>query len=307
MKKGRFSPGALGVHFGPCSVRIVALERNRKGIQLKQCCEKSFPDDVRFLGVFDGDVKSSCIQALQSLVSDCRLRNLKATVGIDSRTVFMRRIPVDSWLEGEALQDQVLWEAEQLLVDPLDRYVIDFHVQYSDGRVREVLLAAVRHNVLHEYIEIIKKSGLEPVCVDVDLFALSNAYEQLSGERVLGPTALIDIEPGCVRFVVVYDGRFNFGKNFEMSPDPSELVKIFDTVYRGGGAPPLAKVVLSGSGALSEGLLSDLTARWDHSVEVADPHRGLQLASSLPRQQYKRGEPAYMIGLGLALRGVTES
>ena len=306
MKKGRFSPFALGVHFGPCSVRIVALERTRKGLQLKHCCEKTFPDDVHFLGVFDRDMKSSCIRALQSLVSGFRLGSLKTTVGIDSRTVFVRRIPVDSWAEEEELQDQVFWEAEQLLVDPLDHYVIDFHVQYFDGRIREVLLAAVRQNVLREYIEIIEKSGLDLVCVDVDLFALSNAYEQLSDERVSGSTALIDIEPGCVRCVVVCDGTFNFGKNFEMSADPSELVKMFDTVCRSGGALPLAKVVLSGSEALSEGLLSDLTARWDCPVEVADPHLGLQLASSLRRQQYKRGEPAYIIGLGLALRGVTE-
>ncbi|MFQ6091820.1 MAG: type IV pilus biogenesis protein PilM [bacterium] len=310
MKKGHLNPCGLGVQFGSCSVRLVVLERHRKGVRLQQCCERAFPDGVRFQGVFDPHIKATCIRALQSLLADLRLKTEKATVGLDSRAVFLRRIRIDSWLEEDELQDQVLWEAEQLLVDPLDRCVVDFHVQDVSETVREVLLAVVRRRTVEEYTEVLEKSGLDPFCLDVDLFALSNAYEHITASPGPGPAVLVDVEPGCVRCVVVRERMFCFGRACEMRAPPAELVELLRTaalhVEGGDGSLPFARIVLSGSGALSERLISDLTARCDRPVEVAHPFRGVKMGPSLSRQQLQKEAPAYMIGTGLALRGATE-
>jgi type IV pilus assembly protein PilM len=306
MKKGRRSTIALGIHFGSHSVRLVALERTRKGIQLKHCCERSFPNDVRFAGTFDPHMKNACIEILQSLLLDIRMRSENGTVGLDSRNVILRRIPVDSWLEDDELQDQVLWEAEQLLVDPLEHYILDFHIQDVTETMREVLLAAARRRTVEEYTEILQKSGIHPLCVDVDLFALGNAYEHLSGNRTDGAIALVDVEPDTVRCVVVCNGYFCFGKLYEMSPKACDLLALLDTVTRRGGETlPVTRIVLSGSETISEELLSDLSARCSYPVEVANPSRKMKIGSSLSRQQLQKQTSSYVISMGLALRGIT--
>ncbi|UCE18238.1 MAG: pilus assembly protein PilM [Gemmatimonadota bacterium] len=307
MKKGRRSTIALGIHFGAHSVRLVALERTRKGIQLKHCCERSFPNDLRFAGTFDPLVKNASIQILQSMLSEIRMRSENGTVGLDSRNVILRRIPVDSWLEDDELQNQVLWEAEQLLVDPLEHYVLDFHIQDVSETMREVLLAIARRKTIEEYTEIVRKSGIYPVCVDVDLFALGNAYEYLSGNRSNGAVALMDVEPDTVRCVIVRNGFFYSGRLYEKSSKACDPEELLDTVIpRGGETLPLTRIVLSGSETFSEERLSDLSARCHCPIEIANPSRKMKIGSAFSRQHLQKQTSSCVISLGLALRGITE-
>ena len=307
MKKGRRSTIALGIQIGSYSIRLVALERTRKGIQLKQCCERPFPNGIRFAGAFDSHIKNSCIQTLQSLLSDIRVRSEKGTIGIDSRNVILKRIPVDSWLEDDELQHQVLWEAEQLLVDPLDNYILDFHIQDVNETMREVVLAVAQRKTVEDYAEILEKSGLVPFCIDIDLFALSNAYEHLSGNRSHGAIALIDVEPDAVRCVIVRDGLLSFAKLYESSTATLDFAELLDAAtHRMGETLPLNKVVVSGSETVSEEFISELSVRCNHPVERATPSREMKTESKLTRQQLHRETSSYMIGIGLALRGITE-
>jgi len=297
MMKGRMSPSALAVQFGPCCVRLLALGHHRRGIRVEHCREGPLPDGVRFQGAFDQHIKATCIHTLQSLLADLRLKAGKAVVAVDSRSVLLRRVPVDSWLEGDELLDQVKWEAEQLVVDPLDRYVVDFHVQDVSETIREVLLAVVRRNIIRDYVEVVEKAGLDPFCLDVDLFALSNAYEYATTYPASGLTALVDVDSGCVRCTIVGEGMFYFGRTREMESLPDDLTRLLDTAALETKNPeqssPLARVVVSGREALSEAFMSDLGARCDYPIEVADP--------------VQKESPAYMISMGLALRGMTET
>lgn len=310
MKRGHPHSCALGVQFGPYTIRLVQLERKRKGLRLFHCCEKSLPDGFRFQGMFDSDSKAFFISTLQSLMSDIELKTQKATVGLDCRVILLRRIPIDPWLDGDELMEHVMWEAEQLIVDPLDQYVVDFHIQDTNENVREVLLAIVRKKMVEDYTDIVESAGLEPVCLDIDLFALYNAYYSIVGNHIKELTALVDVEPDCVRCVVTHGGRFCFGKMIELSTQTDDLLELlYDAAgQRDGGSqsPLFAKVILSGSEELPDEWISELTDTCCQSAEVVSPFRGMRIKSSVNKQQLKKA-PAYMIGTGLALRGLGET
>lgn len=310
MMRGHPSPYALGVQFGSSSIRLVLLESKRRGLRLYHCSERAFPDGFRFQGIIDSHVKTVFVRTLQSLLAEMQLRTQKATVGLDSRAVLLRRIPIDSWLEKDELTAQVMWEAGQLIIDPLDQYVVDFHIQDINETEREVLLAVTRRKTVEDYTEIVAETGLDPVCLDVDLFALSNAYEYTAKGQTGGLTALIDIEPDCVRCVVVRDRVFCFGKMIEISSrmtDITELLKFAAEQTKGASqSPPFAKVVLSGCELQLDQLISGLPPRFCHSVDVISPFQGMRIGASVNRQQVKKA-PAYIIGLGLALRGIREA
>jgi Tfp pilus assembly PilM family ATPase len=309
MKRGHPSPYVLGVEFGPHSVRLVEVECLRKGYRLQQCCEGFYPENIRFRGVFDAQITKTFLRILRSLLTKCQPKSRKVNIGMDSRSLLLRRVAVDSWLEGDDLRDQVLWEAQQLLIDPLDCYVVDYHVQDIDESTREVLLVMVRRETAEGYLDIAHQTGLEPLCLDVDLIALGNAYEYFTGRRLNGPTAVLDIEQDCVRCVIVSGNVFWFGQTAEITAQPSDLEKLIvrAAAYGGrtGSSPPFSEIVVCGSETAAEKIGCDLS-RFSPSIRVAFPFQKMKLGPSISRQQIQKHAPAYMVCIGLALRGVTE-
>ncbi len=305
-KRGDAGSHGLGVQFGSSSVRVVAVERHRRGFRLHHCCESTFPDGVRFQGQFDPASKAACIRALRTLLDTVGSVPGTATIGLDSRGVLVKRVPVDPWLEEEELQQQMWWEAEQLLVEPLDQFVIDYDIQDINETRREAVLAVVRKKILEDYSEIAEKGGLDPVCMDVDLFALGNAFEHMGGGRMDGRTALVDIEPDCVRLVLMDHGVFCFGRSQTASSPSQEVEDLLQAALRHCPATGLEKIVVAGEQTLGAALIQELSARYA-SVESASPFQDVKMGPSVKHEQIRDQAIAFMIGYGLALRGVTES
>lgn len=297
---------ALGVHFGLSSVRVVTVERHRRGLLVHQCCESPLPEGVFFQGQFDPASKAACLRALRTILDTFETHPATATVGLDSRGILVKRIPVDPWLEEEELQQQMWWEAGQLLVEPLDQFVIDYDIQDIDDTRREAVLAVVRKEVLDDYAEIADQGGLDQVCMDVDLFALGNAFEHMNGSR-MGCTALLDIEPGCLRFVLMDHGVFCFGRSLSSSSPWPEVATLLQTALHRcpatGAEPALERIVVSGDQALGTALIQELRPRYG-SVEMASPFQDVRMGRSLRHGQTRDNAAAFMISFGLALHGV---
>ena len=57
----------------------------------------------------------------------------------------------------------------------------------------EVVMVAAKKESVSEYANIVRGGGLEPVVIDVDFFALSNAFEAAYGINSEDSIALLDI------------------------------------------------------------------------------------------------------------------
>jgi type IV pilus assembly protein PilM len=79
------------------------------------------------------------------------------------------------------LDESIYWEAEQYI--PFDIQDVNLDYQILDagtGRSKgtmEVLLVAAKKEKIADYTGVIAQAGRTPVVVDVDAFALQNAYE----------------------------------------------------------------------------------------------------------------------------------
>jgi hypothetical protein len=79
------------------------------------------------------------------------------------------------------LAESVRWEAESFFPagQGLDSYALDFAVieeRPADGNM-DVVLVACRKDKMEAYLTCVAQAGAKPLVVDVDVFALQNAYE----------------------------------------------------------------------------------------------------------------------------------
>ena len=91
------------------------------------------------------------------------------------------------------LAESIYWEAEQYIPFDIQDVNLDYQILDAGTRRRraraamEVLLVAAKKEKIADYTGVITQAGRTPVVVDVDAFALQNAYEANYG-----------VEPGAV-------------------------------------------------------------------------------------------------------------
>jgi type IV pilus assembly protein PilM len=114
------------------------------------------------------------------------MEKIKATevaTAISGQSVIVKKIRVPQMTEKE-LTENIQWEAEQHIPFEISEVNIDFQIlptlEASDGSTGnqiDVLLVAARKSKVDDYANIILESGLQPVVIDTNVFALENEYE----------------------------------------------------------------------------------------------------------------------------------
>jgi type IV pilus assembly protein PilM len=102
----------------------------------------------------------------------------------------VKKITLPVMTEAE-LAESIYWEAEQYIPFDIQDVNLDYQIldkgDASGGKTMEVLLVAAKKEKIADYTGVIAQAGRAAVVVDVDAFALQNAYEVNYG-----------IQPGAV-------------------------------------------------------------------------------------------------------------
>src|SRR5206468_5698291 len=100
---------------------------------------------------------------------------------LSGNAVIVKKISLPVMTETE-LADSIFWEAEQYIPFDIQDVNLDYQIldpgtgPQSKGTM-EVLLVAAKKDKIADYTGVIAQAGRVPVVVDVDVFALQNAYE----------------------------------------------------------------------------------------------------------------------------------
>jgi type IV pilus assembly protein PilM len=151
------------------------------------------------------------VQAIRALVTDGGVRADQAITAVPGPAVIVKKIilPAES---GAAVETAVLAEAGNLIPDSLDRVHLDYQVVdwIDSGNKMEVLVVAVKRDIVNTYTEAIRAAQLEPVVVDVDYFALENMFELNYDPPSHHPVALVNIGARYSSINILKDGRSTF-------------------------------------------------------------------------------------------------
>lgn len=208
MAFGKKSKLATGLDIGANSIKLVKLKRKGTSYILKALAIKELP-----LGVIAEDEikdRDSVIFDIQSLVDQTDPKLKEVAISISGHGVITDKIVMDKKSGAEAEQ-AILFEAEQRAPFDVEDVTLDYHVIREDPETNkmEVLLVAARNEFLKNYLDMIIDTGLKPVIVDTDAFAILNAYSinyDIDPTRV---TALIDLGFDVTNMTFIKDGLYH--------------------------------------------------------------------------------------------------
>jgi type IV pilus assembly protein PilM len=116
--------------------------------------------------------------AIRSLCDAVGAKSKDVVGAVPGPAVIIKKIQLPNQPPSE-LENSVLFEAGNFIPESLENVNLDYQVlDYLERENQvEILLVAVKKEIINSYTTTIRMAGLEPVVIDVDYFALENMFE----------------------------------------------------------------------------------------------------------------------------------
>ena len=171
----------VGLDIGSSAVKAVELRSSGKGYRVTAIGSEPVPPDSIVDGaIIDG---GAVAEAIRKLFGQKAFKTKEVAASLSGNAVIVKKISVPVMTDQE-LKDSIYWEAEQYVPFDIQDVNLDYQVldTGADGRgTMDVLLVAAKKEKIADYTNVITQAGRQAVVVDVDAFALQNAYEVNNG------------------------------------------------------------------------------------------------------------------------------
>jgi len=179
----------VGLDIGSSAVKAVELKPAGKGYKVTAFGAEPIPPD----SIVDGAIIDSAAvaDAIRRLFDTNKIQTKEVCASLSGNAVIVKKITLPVMTDAE-LAESIHWEAEQYIPFDIQDVNLDYQIldpgDAANGRATmEVLLVAAKKEKIADYTGVIEQAGRSAVVVDVDAFALQNAFEVNYG-----------IEPGQV-------------------------------------------------------------------------------------------------------------
>ena len=163
--------GYLILDIGSSSIKLAEVQEPGPSPRLAALGITSLPPTVVQSNVIQDE--GPVVEAIRRLVAQTGTQATQVITAVPGPAVIVKKVilPAQS---GAAVESAVLAEAQHLIPDSLDNVNLDYQVidWIEDGNKMEVLVVAVKREIINSYTEAIRAAELEPILVDVDYFAL---------------------------------------------------------------------------------------------------------------------------------------
>jgi type IV pilus assembly protein PilM len=204
---------AVGLDIGSSAVKAAELRPIRGGgYELVSLGMEDLSPDCIVDGVIISKLPVS--DAINSIFAQQGIKNTRINTSISGHSVIVKKIslPVQS---DEDLAESIRWEAEQYIPFDIDDVNLDYQVlgeNTGKGNL-DILLVAVKKDKITDYTSVVKMAGKNPVLMDVDAFALLNAYELNYEPSSRNTVALLDIGASTMTIDIVCGTDFLFTRD----------------------------------------------------------------------------------------------
>jgi len=210
---------ALGLDIGSSSVKLVQLkDAGKRGYTLEAFGVVPLPPEA----IVDGALmnSSAIVEAIKQLVSQFKLKNKDVAIGVSGHSVIIKKISMPRMTQEE-LEESIQWEAEQYI--PFDVKDVNIDVQIltppdadtGTGQM-DVLLVAAKKDMINDYTSVVSEAGLNPICVDVDAFAVQNSFEINYEVPKTETVVLVNAGASVVNINVIANGVTTFTRDVTM-------------------------------------------------------------------------------------------
>lgn len=172
----RKSKNLVGLDIGSSAIKLVELKDVKGGGYrlVKSGLETLSPEAIVDGAIMDA---SLVVDTVNRLATALNVRNSDFGTSLSGHSVIIKKISLPA-MSPEELGESIRWEAEQYVPFDINDVNLDYVVLDSGaGDTMDVLLVAVKKDKIGDYTSVISQSGRNPMLVDVDAFAIQNAFE----------------------------------------------------------------------------------------------------------------------------------
>ena len=197
---------SIGLDIGSSYIKTVKLKEAKGGYELDLFHVHQLPPEL----IVDGSIIDSLrlVESLKDMIKTAGIKTKNAVISISGHSsVIIKRISLPEMTEEE-LSESIKFEAEQYIPFDIEDVNLDFQIigpKEEPGQM-DVILVAVKKDIINEYISVVREAGLDPIIVDIGSFALENMYGinyEIESDKNI---ALLNIGASTVNLVILKGG-----------------------------------------------------------------------------------------------------
>jgi type IV pilus assembly protein PilM len=183
----------VGIDVGSYAVKAVALQASKERVTLAGYAQARIE-------------KQDVSEVIKKVIGQLGVKPRRVVTSVSGRSVIVRQVETPR-LEGDELRKHIAHEADKYIPFGAEEVVIDCQPlpdrPGAKNATLQVMLVAVRKSFIQEHIAQLKAAGIAPEIIDVDVFALANAYE------LFGPPALPDADKKATALIDIGASKSN--------------------------------------------------------------------------------------------------
>lgn len=198
----------VGVDIGTHAIKVICLKKGAGHWSITRWAVIPYAEDIP-LDTPLIDRKGQAENALQNFLKNTELPTKKAATSVCGNSVIVRYVKMNKMSRAD-LSKSIRFEAEPYIPFNIDDVNLSFSILgdiYEDGQAQmEAVLVAAKRDAVDLRVDILKASGLHPVVMDVDAFALENAYEGLLGNSSMETAMFMNLGANTTNMSIIEKG-----------------------------------------------------------------------------------------------------
>ena len=182
----------VGLDIGSGLIKVAVIDHAKSGPELVRVAIVPLPPDA----IVEGEVMDTAIvaDAIRGAVGSVGVKTKQVVTAVGGRDVIIKKIQIERVKEQQA-RELMRWEAEQHVPFDMESVELDFQILDPEdtGPEMNVLLVAAKRELVESKRRILADSGLDTAAMDVDAFALHNAFEVNHPDAMQGLVTLVNI------------------------------------------------------------------------------------------------------------------
>lgn len=212
--------GIVGVDIGSSAIKIVRAEPSKQGAHITNVAMCQTPPEC----IRDGVISN--VAEMASTIRNCmRIAGIKAVDAVTSVAgpgVIVRQIQLHTMPE-KVLRKSLRFEASKYISASLDDSMVEFDIlgpAQVEGQMN-VILAAAPRAMVESKVMALEQAGLDPIGVDVEVFASLRTLIDYSRDKFLaeGAVALLDIGASHSEINLVCKGKLELSRTIPIAGD----------------------------------------------------------------------------------------
>jgi type IV pilus assembly protein PilM len=192
---GLFGKNIVGLDLGTSSIKVVQLKQAGGKWHLVALGIADIPTEAQESKNPELQ-RAALLDTIKRVFRENKIKSKHVVTSLSGDAVIIRYVKLP-YVTAEELRGSIGREAEQYIPLNIDQVILDFQIlgetQEEGQKKVDVLLIAAKVDVVEQHLSLLKSAGLTPTVIDVDTFALGNAYEVNRLESSEETIALINI------------------------------------------------------------------------------------------------------------------